>query len=75
MVQLSTFVLVAAFATVAPTFAAPVAENDGYYAREFSNDRYDEVSMRELQELIERNPQPWLKIAGKVLNGLGTAGT
>ena len=77
MVQLSTFVLVAAFAVAAPSFAAPVvSEDDGYYTRQFSyGDELDEVSLRELEEILSRAPQPWIATAGKILNGIGTAGT
>ena len=39
------------------------------------DDEIDEVEMREVVEILSRAPQPWLRIAGKVLNGLGTAGT
>jgi len=73
MVQLSSsLVLVAAFAAVAPSFAAPVVQEDnGYYARQ----TYDEVDVRELEEILARTPQPWLRTAGKVLSKVGTIGT
>jgi len=73
MVQLtSSLVLVAAFAAVAPSFAAPVVQEDnGYYARQ----TYDEVDVRELEEILARTPQPWLRAAGKVLSKVGTIGT
>ncbi|KAH6909790.1 hypothetical protein BKA70DRAFT_1399683 [Coprinopsis sp. MPI-PUGE-AT-0042] len=76
MVQLSSsFVLIAAFAVVAPSFAAP-SEDGGYYSRRsLYEDEVDEVSMRELEEILSRAPQPWIAAAGKILNGLGTAGT
>ena len=39
------------------------------------DDEFDEVEMREMAEILSRAPQPWIATAGKILNGLGTAGT
>jgi hypothetical protein len=81
MVQLtSTFVVVAALAVVAPSFAAPTgADRDSYYSRSLYEDEVDEMTMREFEEIMSRAPQPWIgvaaKFAGKALNKLGTIGT